>query len=145
MLIRFKGLMQIAKRMVPGSFEDKCRIIGNCHFCGQTVDYSAGDIASDGRARHDTCEGTDIRARHAAYRAKIAYLTLLCDHTLPKFVREGLLATCRSHFETLNVSAMQASIDRLLPQISLIGTCSLLERRRAITRLRDVRRQLTVS
>lgn len=145
MFIRFKRLMQVAKRMVPGSHEDTRRIIGKCHFCGQTVDYSAGDLTMDGRARHDTCEGADIRNRHAAFNAKIAYLLLVTDHTLPKFVRDGLLATCVEHFDTLSVTAMKTSIDDLLPKISLIGSCSLSERKRVITLLRDVRRQLDIS
>ena len=109
------------------------------------MDYSAGDLAKDGRARHDSCEGTNIRVRHAAFNAKLAYLSLLSDHTLPKFVREGLLATCIEHFDTLNVSAMQTSVDVLLSKISLIGSCSLIERKRVVTRLRDVRRQLNHS
>jgi hypothetical protein len=137
--------MQIAKRMVPGSHADTRQIIGNCHYCGKTVDYSAGDLALDGQARHDSCESTDIRTKHAAFNAKLAYLSLLSDHTLPKFVREGLLATCIEHFNTLNVPAMKTSIDMLLPKIDLIGSCSLIERRRAVTRLRDVRRMLHIS
>ena len=63
MEIRFPRLMALAKRMVPGAFEDPQRVIGACAYCDRPVLYRDGDRDARGRPRHDPCEREVTRSQ----------------------------------------------------------------------------------
>lgn len=69
MRAKYPYLMALAKRMVPGAFEDPHRIIGTCRYCDGDVTYAAGDTDRSGRARHDACEKEVSRGQLDCVRA----------------------------------------------------------------------------
>jgi hypothetical protein len=143
MQAKFPYLMALAKRMVPGAFEDPHRIIGTCRYCDCDVTYAAGDTDRwSGRARHDACEKKVSRGQLDRVRAGGIFRTVLAlVRDLPEVVphaKEALGAMP----ERYGAIEMAGFIDAMIPLVSLEPMLTLRARRDTVVALRDTKRTL---
>lgn len=140
--IRFPRLMALARRMVPGAFEDPARPLGNCRYCDETVLYAEGDTDADGRPRHDRCEREVTRRqldRVSADRIFMHALAIVRD--LPS-VAGPAKAAVRAMPDRCDARDMAACIDAVMPHVELEPLLSLRARRDTVVALRGVKRSL---
>lgn len=142
MEIRFPRLMVLAKRMVPGAFEDPRRAIGACAYCDREVLYKDGDLDAAGRARHDACEREVSRSRLDRVRADNIFLYVLAlVRDLPA-VHPHAKAALRAMPERYGVREMASFIDAMVPHVEVEPALGLRARRDTIVSLREAKRTL---
>lgn len=142
MVIRFPRLMALARRMMPGVFEDPSRLLGDCRYCDAPVRYAEGDTDAEGRHRHDRCESKVMRRqldRVGADRVFMHVVGLVRD--LPS-VKEPARAAIRALPEKSDARDMAKFIDAVMPHVELEQTLSLRARRDTVVALRDAKRSL---
>ncbi len=142
MEIRFPRLLALAKRMVPGAYEDPMRVIGACAYCDGDVLYKDGDVDGAGRARHDACERDVTRSqldRVSADRVFIHALAMVRD--LPTVLPHAK-AAMRAMPARYGAREMAAFIDAMIPHVALEPALGLRSRRDAVVSLRETKRAL---
>lgn len=142
MRAKYPYLMALAKRMVPGAFEDPNRCIGTCRYCDGDVTYAAGDTDRSGRARHDACEKKVSRAQLDRVRAGGIFRSVLAlVRDLPAVVPHAKDALGAMP-ERYGAVEMAGFIDVMIPHVSLEPKLSLRARRDTVVALRDTKRTL---
>ena len=142
MVIRFPRLMALARRMMPGVFEDPNRLLGSCRYCDEAVRYAEGDTDAAGRPRHDRCESLVMRRqldRIGADRLFMSVVGLVRD--LPSVV-EPARAAIRALPEKSDARDFAGVIDAVMPHVELEPMLSLRARRDTVVALRNTTRSL---
>lgn len=142
MVIRFPRLMALARRMMPGVFEDPNRLLGDCRYCDEAVRYADGDTDAAGRPRHDRCESTVLKQqldRVGADRLFIHVVGLVRD--LPS-VKEPARAAIRALPEKSDARDMAAFVDAVMPHVEMEPMLTLRARRDTVVALRNAKRSL---
>lgn len=132
----------IAKRMVPGAFEDPNRIIGTCRYCDSDVTYAAGDHAPDGRSRHDKCEKKVLRSQMNRVHAPMYFRNVLAIVRELPSVRPHALAVHKAMPNGYGPVEMAGFIDAMIPHVETEPMLSLRTRRDTILALRGAKRHL---
>jgi len=141
MHVRFPRLMALARRMVPGAFEDPHRTLGMCLYCDREVTYAAGDTDADGRPRHDACEKTATRRQMSAISADRLFmhaLALLRD--LPG-MKPHLRTAVHALPDGYGPKEMVRVLADMTPHVES-SSISLKMKRDVVVALRDTKRDL---
>jgi hypothetical protein len=142
MRITFPYLMALAKRMVPGVFEDPLREIGTCRFCERTVTYAEGTLDDAGHASHDACAKTVRHRQLDRVRASGIFRHVLgIVRDLPTVLPEAktMLHDMPNGYGPVEMAGF---IDAMIPHVSLEPSLSLRSRRDTVVALRDTKRLL---